>query len=128
MHIINQIGLDRYKLMPRYRKHRCCRPLEAERLLKPRGIPLPALTVHWIAPDEFEAMRLCDGEGLSQIEAGARMHVSRGTVQRLLETGRRKVIQALLTNQALGVSDVLALRGGSSQSSADERPLPEAMT
>lgn len=89
--------------MPRYRKHRCCRPLDAARLLKPRDIPLRGLTVNWLAPDEFEAMRLCDGEGLSQIEAGERMQVSRGTVQRLLETGRRKVVQALLANEALGV-------------------------
>jgi len=60
--------------------------------------------MHWLALDEFEAMRLCDLEGLSQIEAGERMQISRGTVQRLLESGRRKVVQALLANQGLGLS------------------------
>lgn len=73
-------------------------------MLKPRGIPLAEVTVHWLALDEFEAMRLCDLEGLSQIEAGARMRISRGTVQRLLESGRRKVARALLANEGLGLS------------------------
>jgi predicted DNA-binding protein (UPF0251 family) len=62
--------------------------------------------VHWLALDEFEAMRLSDLEGLSQIEAGKRMQVSRGTVQRLLESGRRKVVQALLANEGLGLGSV----------------------
>ncbi len=62
--------------------------------------------MHWLALDEFETMRLCDLEGLSQIEAGERMQVSRGTVQRLLESGRRKVVQALLANEGLGLGSV----------------------
>ena len=41
--------------------------------------------------DELEAMRLCDLGGDTQAEAGARMRVSRSTVQRLLESGRAKV-------------------------------------
>jgi len=114
--------------MPRYRKHRRCRPLGDERLLKPRGIPMTEVVVHWLAPDEFEAMRLCDGEGLSQIEAGERMHISRGTVQRLLETGRRKVIQALLNNQALGVSDEPAPASGPSRASVGTHQLAEEVT
>jgi predicted DNA-binding protein (UPF0251 family) len=58
---------------------------------------------------ELEAMRLCDVEGLAQEDAGYRMGVSRGTVQRLLERGRAKVVRALLQPAALlierGVSD-----------------------
>lgn len=73
------------------------------RLLKPRGIALQAVPVNWIELDEFEAMRLCDLEGLSQVQAGVHMHISRGTVQRLLESGRRKVVQALLANEGLGL-------------------------
>lgn len=92
--------------MPRCRKHRCCRPLSEARVLKPRGIPLHEVPVHWLALDEFETMRLCDLEGLSQIEAGERMQVSRGTVQRLLESGRRKVVLALLANEGLGLGSV----------------------
>jgi predicted DNA-binding protein (UPF0251 family) len=63
------------------------------------------VAVHWLAPDEFEAMRLCDLEGLSQIDAGERMQVSRGTVQRLLESGRQKTVVALLRNEGLAIGD-----------------------
>lgn len=51
--------------------------------------------------DELEAMRLCDFEGSDQTRAGERMGVSRGTVQRLLQSGRRKVLEALLESRAL---------------------------
>ena len=50
---------------------------------------------------ELEALRLCDLEGLSQAEAGARMGVSRGTVQRLTKSGRAKVVAALLASRAI---------------------------
>lgn len=50
---------------------------------------------------ELEAMRLCDVEGRDQEEAGRRMGVSRGTVQRLLKRGRRKVVEALVESKAL---------------------------
>jgi predicted DNA-binding protein (UPF0251 family) len=51
--------------------------------------------------DELEAMRLCDVEGLEQEAAGERMGVSRGTIQRLLQSGRSKVVGALLDSSAL---------------------------
>lgn len=50
---------------------------------------------------ELETMRLCDVDGLSQEEAGSRMGVSRGTVQRLLKRGRAKVVEALVGSKAL---------------------------
>ncbi len=56
--------------------------------------------------DELEALRLCDGEGLSQEAAGRRMGVSRGTVQRLVSSGRKKVIETLLTGCSLIVPEI----------------------
>jgi predicted DNA-binding protein (UPF0251 family) len=50
---------------------------------------------------ELEAMRLCDLEGLDQGEAGRRMGVSRGTVQRLLKGGRAKVLESIVASKAL---------------------------
>jgi predicted DNA-binding protein (UPF0251 family) len=50
---------------------------------------------------ELEAMRLCDLDGLSQGQAGERMGVSRGTVQRLLKRGRAKVLRALVGSRAI---------------------------
>jgi predicted DNA-binding protein (UPF0251 family) len=54
--------------------------------------------------DEFEAVRLCDHDLLSQIEAAEKMGVSRGTVQRLLESGRFKIIDALLHDKAIKIN------------------------
>ncbi len=47
-------------------------------------------------PDELEALRLVYLEGLTQEEAAKRMNVSRGTLWRMLNSGRRKVVQALV--------------------------------
>lgn len=55
--------------------------------------------------DELEAMRLCDSDGMQQEEAAHTMGVSRGTIQRLLESGRRKTLDALVNGQALSFSD-----------------------
>ena len=54
---------------------------------------------------ELEAMRWCDVEGLQQSEAGERMGISRGTVQRYLQRGRQKLVGALLAGQAVVVHD-----------------------
>ena len=54
-----------------------------------------------IALDEFEAVRLCDGEGLDQEEAGRRMGVSRGTIQRLLYSARKQTVDAMLYQKAI---------------------------
>jgi predicted DNA-binding protein (UPF0251 family) len=51
--------------------------------------------------DEFEALRFCDYDGLEQEEAGRRMGVSRGTIQRLLYSARRRLIEAILGNKAI---------------------------
>jgi predicted DNA-binding protein (UPF0251 family) len=62
---------------------------------------MTALAEVRLALDELEAMRLCDLDGLDQEAAGRRMGVSRGTVQRLLQTGRASVLRALVTSSAL---------------------------
>jgi len=54
---------------------------------------------------ELEALRLCDFEGHDQLSAGRRMGISRGTVQRLVSSGRRKILQALLHSQALLIAE-----------------------
>ena len=57
-----------------------------------------------LAHDELEALHLCDGQGMTQEEAGEGMGVSRGTVQRLLAGARRKVALALVGQKALAIS------------------------
>ncbi|MEM3018111.1 MAG: DUF134 domain-containing protein [Candidatus Bathyarchaeia archaeon] len=55
--------------------------------------------------DELEALRLIDYYGLTQEEASERMGVSRGTVWRCLDSGRRKVVAMLVENRELIVSE-----------------------
>ncbi|MFX1576819.1 MAG: DUF134 domain-containing protein [Promethearchaeota archaeon] len=50
---------------------------------------------------ELEAMRLVDKQGHEQKDAGKEMGVSRGTVWRLLQTGRKKVVTALTESRPL---------------------------
>lgn len=59
------------------------------------------LTAIPLALDELEALRLCDLEGENQTAAGKRLGVSRGTVQRLVKSARRKVARALTESAAL---------------------------
>ncbi len=70
-------------------------------IIKPAGIPTHDLEKVPLLMDELEAMRLCDSEGLSQQRAGERMGVSRGTVQRLVSSGRKKVVESIVHCQAL---------------------------
>jgi predicted DNA-binding protein (UPF0251 family) len=53
--------------------------------------------------EELEAIRLRDLEDLEQEEAGARMNVSRPTFQRILESARRKLADALFNGKAVRV-------------------------
>ena len=87
--------------MPRPCKRRFCKAFEGDNVFKPRSIPMRDLEKTRIELGELEAMRLCDLDGLSQEEAGERMGVSRGTVQRLLKRGRAKVVRALVGSRAI---------------------------
>ena len=90
--------------MPRPKKARCCQEFKGDLVFKPRSIPMSELKRISLDLDELEAMRLCDLEGLDQQVAGVRMQVSRGTIYRLLQSGRGKVISAITTSQALIVN------------------------
>ncbi len=92
--------------MPRDKKERNCRGIGAKRIYKPAGIKLIDMEIIEIEIDEFEAMRLCDHEGKSQIEAAEFMKISRGTIQRLLESGRKKIIEAFLTTKAVHINSL----------------------
>lgn len=91
--------------MPGFKKKRCCRRLKEEKIFKPMGIQIKELDVVDIRLDEFEAIRLCDFEEKNQIEASEIMGVSRGTVQRLLQSGRKKTVDALLNTKVINVKN-----------------------
>ena len=87
------------------RKKRYARRLDDAKIYKPMGIPKNRLDTVTINLDEFEAMRLVDLEGLSQIEAASGMQVSRATIQRLLLSGRKKMIGAILQNDLINIKN-----------------------
>ncbi len=91
--------------MPRPYKKRMCRKYSGNKVFKPRGIPMTELETVCLDLSELEAMRLCDVERLEQEEAGRRMGVSRGTVFRLLKSGRTKLVAAVLKSQAILIKE-----------------------
>ncbi len=91
--------------MPRQKKLRYCRGVTGFNLFKPSGIPLAQLEIVELGLDELEAMRLCDLEEKQQEEAAVEMGVSRGTIQRLLQSGRKKLLSSITEGHALSFVD-----------------------
>ncbi len=52
---------------------------------------------------EYEALRLVDLDGLNQDQTGVLMNISRGTIWRLLDSGRRKLIQVIAEGKSLEI-------------------------
>jgi predicted DNA-binding protein (UPF0251 family) len=91
-------------MSPRRKIQRKCRcPFKKGEglVFKPAGTPLTEIECVEIFLDELEAVRLCDLEDKTQEAAGEKMGISRGTVQRLLYRGRKKIIDALVHSKAL---------------------------
>ena len=91
--------------MPRPHKKRMCRKHNGDKVFKPRSIPMTDLDTVRLELSELEAMRLCDVERLEQEEAGRRMGISRGTVFRLLKSGRTKLVGAVLQSKAIVIEE-----------------------
>lgn len=89
--------------MPRPRQCRYVSATPQTDYFKPRGIPLIELEEVRLGLEEMEALRLADMEGLTAIEAAARMRISRHTFGRVLAHARRIVATALFCGQALRI-------------------------
>lgn len=89
--------------MPRPRMLRFIRGMPRVNYFKPAGIPLRALGEIVLTVDEFEAVRLRDLEGLTQTEAAKRMRISQPTFQRIYDSARKKIAQALVEGKALRI-------------------------
>ena len=87
--------------MPRPPRQRVISGIPSVTVYKPAGVP--ARELQWInlTLDEFEAIRLIDGEGLDQEMVAERMEVSRPTVTRILGSARSKIAHVLVHGQAL---------------------------
>jgi predicted DNA-binding protein (UPF0251 family) len=74
----------------------------SERCFKPqvkseRGEPIV------LSLDEFEAVRLLDYKGLSQIEAAQKMRVHRSTISRIITSARQKIAKGLVEIKTLRI-------------------------
>ncbi len=68
----------------------------------PRGKPGRPEEVN-LTMDEFEAIRLADFMGLSQIEAARSMHISQQTFSRILRKGRRVIAETLVKGRIIRI-------------------------
>ncbi len=58
-----------------------------------------------LLPDEWEAVKLCDADGLKQEEAARKMNISQPTLQRTLACARGKIAQALVEGKAIRIEE-----------------------
>ncbi len=68
---------------------------------KPRGVPLRTLEEVVLAPDELEALKLHDVDGLEQLDAAKRMKISQPTFARIIDAAYKKIAQALIKGKAI---------------------------
>ena len=89
--------------MVRPKKCRRVSALPGTTYFKPAGIPLRLLKEVCLSIEQAEALRLKDLEGLEQVQAAARMGVSRPTYQRVLTSARKQVSDAILNGKAIRI-------------------------
>ncbi len=90
--------------MPRPTKWRRVDFMPEIAYFKPSGVPLSILDEVILSVEEAEAIRLKDLEGLQQEECADRMHISRPTFHRVLESARSKLADALINGKAIRIA------------------------
>ena len=89
--------------MPRPRKPRCLRFTPGVDYFKPIGIPLRHLDEVVISPDEIEALKLHDVDGLEHKEAAKKMKVSQPTFGRIINSAYKKIAFSLVKGRAIRI-------------------------
>lgn len=89
--------------MARPEKLRCVAQLPNVGFFRPVGIPVNALQGVSLTLEEVESIRLKDLEGLEQEECARQMRISRPTFHRILESGRKKLADALINGKAIQI-------------------------
>lgn len=89
--------------MTRPKKDRCLRFDPEVLYFKPRGIPLSTLEEEELFPDELEALKLHDVDGLDQIEAAKKMNISQPTFGRILDKAYKKIAIAIVKGKAIKI-------------------------
>lgn len=78
-----------------------CAP--GERCFQPRCKSGTVLEGVHLTLDEFEALRLADFEGEEQADIASKMKVHRSTISRILASGRKKIVDALVNLKAIRI-------------------------
>jgi len=89
--------------MPRPKISRCVKFKPNVYYFKPRGIPLRELEETVLLPDELEALKLYEVDGLEQIEAAKKMKISQPTFARILSIANKKIAEALVKGKAIRI-------------------------
>jgi len=89
--------------MPRPRIPRCVRFKPNVYYFKPQGIPLVELEEIVLLPDELEALKLHEIDGLEQTEAAQKMKISQPTLARILSNAHKKVVRAIIEGKAIKI-------------------------
>lgn len=89
--------------MPRPRSPRCIRFRPSVHYFKPQGIPLRLLEEVVLLPDELEALKLYEVDGLDQTTAAEKMDISQPTFARILGRANKKIANALIEGKAIRI-------------------------
>jgi len=89
--------------MPRPKKSCKVAFLPYATYFKPAGVPLRLLDEVCISIEEMESLRLRDIENLDQEQCAKYMNISRATLQRILESARKKIAVSLLGGKAIRI-------------------------
>jgi len=90
--------------MSRPRIPRCIKFRPDVYYFKPQGIPLRELEEVVLFPDELEALKLYEVDGLEQVDASEKMKISQPTFARLLGSANKKVAEAIIKGRAIKIS------------------------
>ena len=82
--------------MPRKQRNRKLESPPKLKGLKPIGIPMRNLKSVSLQYDEYEAIKLCDYDNKTHLEASEKLNVSRSTFTRIYENARKKIAKALV--------------------------------
>ena len=89
--------------MARPVKLRCVAQLPSTGFFRPVGSAASVLQKVCLSVEEFESIRLKDFEGLEQEECAQKMHISRPTFHRILESARKKLAEAMINGKAIQI-------------------------
>ncbi len=70
---------------------------------KPQGIPLRLLEEVVLRPDELEALKLYEADGLEQTKAARKMKISQPTFARILGSANKKISEAIIKGKAIRI-------------------------